>query len=222
MAQKAKKNVIEAARAAGLAAHSAAGLATASSFREAARLLRAAEALARSAVAVLDSSPPSSSAAQKGPDVAERSGSPSGAGDGTQGVSARRARRRGRRSPKKKDAAKSDLTPMDVEVCGDVAWPPAGGGSGEALSSRRLLVRHETLPATPSPISPSVPSSPCSMPSSGAVGVLTGLVGRSDLNGMEVRVVRFDASSGRLIVEPPDADPVRVKPEHFLITENKV
>ena len=63
MAQKKNtvKNVSEAARAAGLAAHSAAGLATAASCREAARLLRSAEALARSAVAVLNSSPTTSS-----------------------------------------------------------------------------------------------------------------------------------------------------------------
>ena len=44
---------VEAARAAALAAHSAAGLADAAALREAARLLRSAEALARAAVAVL-------------------------------------------------------------------------------------------------------------------------------------------------------------------------
>ena len=51
--KKGAKHALEAARAAALAAHSAAGLATTSSMREAARLLRSAEALARSAVAVL-------------------------------------------------------------------------------------------------------------------------------------------------------------------------
>ena len=52
MAVKAKY-LVEAARGAALAAHSAAGLADAASVREAARLLRSSEALARAAVSVL-------------------------------------------------------------------------------------------------------------------------------------------------------------------------
>ena len=52
---------LEASRATALAAHSAAGLAAASGLREAARLLRTCEALARAATAALLSSPTNTS-----------------------------------------------------------------------------------------------------------------------------------------------------------------
>ena len=143
----AQRHVLDAARAAVLAAHSAAGLATGPS-REAARLLRTAEASARAAVAVLEETRRTGAAPDGSRGNATREVPPGGAGGGTSGgAPADVAKRRRKRCPK--TTAKTDLKPMDVEDCGLVASPPAGGGTGEAMSSRRPLVRHETLPATP-------------------------------------------------------------------------
>ena len=87
MAEK-NKYLQEAACAAVLATHSAAGLAFASSSREAARLLQAAGALARSAIAIISASSTrtssNSATSCSGANVA-RSGSPVCAGDGITG-----------------------------------------------------------------------------------------------------------------------------------------
>ncbi len=76
---------LEASRAAALAAHSAAGLAAAAGLREAARLLRSCEALARAATAALQST---TTSASPGP-----LGATAVAGQATHAPAARRRKR---------------------------------------------------------------------------------------------------------------------------------
>ena len=104
MAPDQTKCVLEAARAAAMAAHNAAGLATSAGLRSSVRLLRTAEALARSAGAALVSS----SSTQSAP-----TGSPS--------ASARAARRRVKRQKEKEkkqaqDMSKGEGHPVEQEV----------------------------------------------------------------------------------------------------------
>ena len=226
MAMKQKKNVknvIEAARAASLAAHSAAGLATASSFREAARLLRAAEALARSAVAVLNSSSTATSSAAAEPGdssaVGSRTGTPpedaaGGASGGPAGPRVVDARKRRRRRPNKEKMQKDPETEaMNGEKLG-----ARGAGNGTSGRPRaRALVRHETLPIPPA----STASGSSSSPRCGTLGTLRGIVARAELNGVCVRFLRVDAGSGRYVVEPEiGGDLIRVKPEAFVSKQN--
>ena len=207
----AQRHVLDAARAAALSAHAAAGLALAPS-REAARLLRSAESLARAAVAVLEET-------RRG--LGEHSGgsgggttrmtSPSGgAGDGTAGGPAMRAdagavqKRRRRRHKKKQDSA---VHSEDVDMVAkyEHKGEVSGAGFGTLIDpAARRLVRHETSPSTPR--APS--SSPSSLPS---VGTLRGLSTRLELNGEKVVILRFDADSGRYVVATINPEPFRVK-----------
>ena len=238
--KKFNKYVVEAARAAVLATHTAAGLATGGGApREVARLLRSAEALSRSAVALLSTSTArsSSSGGAKGafgargttPDVAfgARVGSPDGAGNGTSGTGKRGARRRGRRSKQVKNNMQVDSGPGVAPVVpSGSAEASARRACGKSPSERdvgvqrcaRVLVRHETLPS--SLVSSSTSASlvdPVHIPPPGTLGSLFGLSARPELNGAEVRFLRFDKEADRFIVElsgrsPP---PIRVKRECF-------
>ena len=238
MAQKKNtmKNVSEAARAAGLAAHSAAGLATAASCREAARLLRSAEALARSAVAVLNSSPTTSStstARNPGVDNPKEVIPPSGGatpkvipprcatlhGDARPPDAVARKHRRRRKKSKKTNL-------MEVDDSGQTpsAVTPRDGRRGLPLSAppnTRVLARHETLPTCP--ISHSVLASSftfplSSPPTAGSVHILCGLTARPELNGKRVRFQRVSDDGARVIVEfeQESGDPFRVKSSNLL------
>ena len=99
MAPDAAKNVVEAARASALAAHCAAGLASSAGLREAARLLRTAEALSRSAIAALTCPSPLLPAKAAG-------------SAGMPAVPSARARRR--RNKKQKEEMNMSAKPMDV------------------------------------------------------------------------------------------------------------
>ena len=230
-----KKFILEAARAAVLATHAAAGLATAGSVpREVARLLRSAEALSRSAVALLSIPRTSSSSgatkvASGAPDVdasGARVGSPGGAGDGTLGTSKRAARRRrGRHSKQMKtnemqvdSCSKSPAAHGQSSLTGAKS-PPARGKSPTAHDvgvqrRARVLARHETLPLSPASTSP---SASLVIPPSGTLGSLVGLSARPELNGAEVRFLRFDMEADRFIVEVTgrSSPPIRIKRECF-------
>ena len=184
MAKLEKKTLVEAARAAVLATHSAAGLALASS-REAARLLRAAEALSRSAVAVLSMPPRASSPKPKSgglrghtSDEASGPGEPSckvippagllsspgpgcntgetPLGSSTRGATAPSGRRRRRRPRQQKQQEVKAQMDGKAGQRLDVVAPPRSVGSG---TRERVLVRRETLPPVPSP-APGI-ASPC-------------------------------------------------------------
>ena len=116
----------EAARAAALASHSAASLAAAAGFREAARLLRSSEALARAATAALLALPRPE---------ARNPGSGNGAEDGDVKVKKKRSNK------KKKDMKAA----MEGVIVGPELLPPA-------VASLRLR-RHQLLPR-PCPLVP--------------------------------------------------------------------
>ena len=208
---------VEAARAAVLATHSAAGLALASS-REAARLLRAAEALARSAVAVLCS-----------PSTPQKSGKPGGntsdeppsGGTGVipPGSSTRGAQPRGRRQ-RRRSKKQPDVNIVDQEAQRlDVVAPPRSVGSS---ARERVLVRRETLP--PDPLSAPGSASPLvvsgspsgSTPRPGLVYKLAELTARKELNHRLIKFLRRCEDTNRCVVQLVD-DPVAVP---FRVKEN--
>ena len=170
------KYLVEAARGAALAAHSAAGLADAASCREAARLLRSSEALARTAVAVLSARvSPKETVQGVTPDACE---GPARGADGAAGPTnppgngARRRRRRPRKnsqpqsnqveSPAQEGLAQRGLprvgasaqrrsqpsSAMDVDGCVS-ATGTFSEGTASRRPSARVLRRHETQPTPP-------------------------------------------------------------------------
>ena len=110
----AQANCTEAARAAALASHSAASLAGAAGFREAARLLRSAEALARAATAALLALP----------HLDVESQAAGGCTTGT-GPEPKEKKRRSRKKKTKPSA-------MVVDVCEDGTVLPGADGVPEA------------------------------------------------------------------------------------------
>ena len=162
---KSNKHVLEAARAAVLATHAAAGLATGAASREVVRLLRSAEALSRSAVALL--STPSTTRSSSGPPrAADAGGATGGAGGGVPTGPPQRPRRRARRSKQKGKGEALDKKDIVME---DVYGSATGGAPfGSTSSASRSLARHETVPWTPF-------SSPPSAPPPGDLGALLGL-----------------------------------------------
>jgi hypothetical protein len=112
---------------------------------------------------------------------------------------------------------------MQVDSGPGVAPVPSGTAAasastardvGEGIRRARPLTRHETLPTSPIPSSPSAPSN---VPPPGTLGSLLGLTARPELNGAEVRLLRFDEKANRFIVEllGRSASPIRIKQECF-------
>ena len=209
MAPDAAKHVVEAARAAALAAHCAAGLAASAGLRPAARLLRTAEALSRSAVAALTCPSPSLPAA-----VAGSAGSPA--------VPSARARRR--RNKKQKEEMSASAVPMDV------AQSPAAvdGASKVALAApppvlsavasafvpgkERTLKAQTSRERSPRRCSPPPSASSASalvgtVSGSASIGLFTvgqtamlgGLESRPELTG-SVSILSYDSVAGRYAV----------------------
>ena len=180
MAQKDNKYVLEAARAAVLATHAAAGLATGAGSREVARLLRSAEALSRSAVAIL--STPSTTRSSSGPPrEADVRGAPGGAGGGAPVGPPQRPRRRARRSKQKgKDDA---LAGKDIDMAVQGGVVDGGVPPGSTSSTCRALAHHAPVSGTPSASSPSAP-----VP--GTRGFVRDFTSRLDVNGRYATFVR--------------------------------
>ena len=217
------KHSLEAARAAALAAHSDAGLASAAGLRTAARLLRSSKALARAAIAALQDS-----ASQRediphahGGGATGRGGAAS-AGHGaplrTPGASP--ASRPRRRRHKKKDAEKD----QNMDACAEVlplvtlddAVPKLSADASvfvPGAKPQRVLVARGSRERTPPPRSQSTPApSSSSMGSSaappvdssivvGSVVIFCSLVSRAELVGMAGTVLSFDAASSRYAVK---------------------
>ena len=208
MAQASLKFTIESARAAALASHCAAGLATAARYRSAARLLRAAEALARSAVAELGFPAPQ-------PASAASAAVPGGTGE----PSKRAVRRRAKKEKGKMGAAAMSVELVQsVAVSGGVseaALPPAvqpslvsaGAGPGTVRTLRARISR-ERSPRRSRPPSASSASAPAgSATGSASIGrlavgqtaLLGGLESRPELTG-SVTILSFDSLAGRYAV----------------------
>jgi len=208
-ATSAQSYCTEAARAAALASHSAASLAAAAGFREAARLLRSSEALARAATAALLAIP-------------RREGGVPDAGDGIGEVISAKKKR-----PKKKKGKQNE---KEVVLFGPELPPPADGvlevgmvASTSALSpaaaefvpgKARVLVARTSRERSPHRTPATSSSSPSassrqmsvSVPTGSAVFVvgqavvLDGLVSRVDLQGKCGVIKSFDGVSKRYAV----------------------
>ena len=216
------KHSLEAARAAALAAHSAAGLASAAGLRTAARLLRSSEALARAAIAALQDP------ASQRDDIPHAHGGATGRGGAAsagQGAPLRTpgaspASRPRRRRHKKKDAEKD----QNMDACAEVlplvtlddAVPKLSADASvfvPGAKPQRVLVargsRERTPPprsqSTPAPSSSSVGSSAAPLVDSsivvGSVVIFCSLVSRAELVGMAGTVLSFDAASSRYAVK---------------------
>jgi hypothetical protein len=214
---------LEAARAAALAAHSAAGLASSAGLREAARLLRSSEALARAAVAAIQAKAPQRDGS---PGPQGRGASPppgGGAAPAGQGVSQRAtgtspASRPRRRRRKKKvadeiqnmDASSEVLSAATLGVAAPVL-PADAPVFGPAARPPRVLKAHSARERTP-PRASSRPSltPACSSPadpagsrdiSAGCRVILAGLASRIELVGMAGIVLSFDEVTARYAIK---------------------
>lgn len=207
---------LEASRAASLASHSAAGLVAGAGFREAAKLLRSSEALARAAVALLlDTST-----------AAARSGSVGGSRTATTlepepvPDAATRAPSKRRRRRNKKKGQVVALEPGDnmedevlafVGTC-DGLSSTASSPPARTLTSTRALVPRASRERSPhrqqgeqvlsSPSCSAVETS-TGFPqrfSKDQIVLISGLASRPDLNGQRAAVLSYDIAAGRYAV----------------------
>ncbi len=217
----------EAARAAGLAAHSAAGLCAARRSVVAARLLRTAEALARSAVAAL------AGAARPASLAAPRDGTASATPPPTS--ASRRRRRRRLRSSALSGAG--NVKAGDV----DMGMTKVLGGSGAAAASHAAVVPVAAAAplaggaaASLRPPDASARRAPCPAPSStptaftsagagspevfdvGSQVVLSGLASRPELEGEVVSVLLFESARDRYAVSLGTGEKILVRRECVL------
>ena len=114
MAQK--RTLQEAARAAAIAAHAAAGLCTSAKEQQAARLLRVAEAMARSAVVTLASAPVVPDYKQEEKEMQPTSAAPSSATAPPSGRRRRRTRKKKVKHAKQMDVDDSGLSGQEVTL----------------------------------------------------------------------------------------------------------
>jgi len=201
--------VMEAARAASIAAHAAAGLADQHRCREGARLLRAAEAAGRAAFAVL------ANVTKVQAELGESTAAP---------VVARRARRRRRKS-------KRDLAPMEVEMVKEPVVPSVAAAAPSAsrspTRSAAALLPRERSPRRDPSRPPSVQAQPCSADRvlawqrPGVHARLGGLDARPDLNGSLVELCSWLPGDGRWAAKLQDTGAmVKVTPD--VLHENVV
>lgn len=222
----------EAARAAALASHSAASLAAAAGFREAARLLRSSEALARAATAALLAVP-------SHPRQLPHADVPVAAAAVDAGAEDAVKSKKRRSKKKKKDASKKQSENMAVDtlqLAKEVPGAPLAAPLQPAPStpsactlavqpvppgrSLKLRTSRERSPHRASS-SLSLSSPPSSTPPTlgFAVGqsvLLFDLVSRADLNGKIGSVRSFDASDSRYAIDVVGSSvPVRVRAQNI-------
>jgi hypothetical protein len=219
---------LEASRAAALAAHSAAGLSAAAGFRDAARLLRSSEALARAATSVL------SSLALKTTPTRSGAGLPAGQvaaapPDASTAGAAAAAGLGKKKKKKKKERVNSENKGLVGSLAADVtagalaptqtfqmsphapAFAPGAAAAParvlEKKSSRERSPRRgpSQMQLSPSSASPSTAISLATNAgedgfSVGQAALLTGLVSRPELAGCHVTLRSFDVASSRWAV----------------------
>jgi len=225
-ATSAQSYCTEAARAAALASHSAASLAAAAGFREAARLLRSSEALARAATASLLALPRVNGGGDRPPGGGDRPLHVSTSGDGGGDRPPVKAKRRNRKKKKGQQAAMEGVTvgpevppPVDgvLEIAQAVparTLSPAAAEFVPGQATRVLAARpsRERSPrgarVAPASASPSASAQQVSTSVSpdtttfteGQAVVLVDLVSRADLVGKCGVVKSFDLASSRYAV----------------------
>jgi hypothetical protein len=197
---------IEAARAAALASHSAAGLCAAAGSREAARLLRSSEALARAATAALLALP---SLAACGPGSAEVNAE-------RQEKKKRHRKKRGRQTAMVVESMDSEVLPMADGIQEAVVVTPAQTPAPTRVLAARTSrersprgVRRAPAAALPSSSTSQVPEPAPVGADAFAVGQavsFVGLVSRADLSGRCGVIISYDAASLRyaVLVDAPN------------------
>ena len=182
-------HIVESARAAAMACHTAAGLSLGTGVlgaREAARLLRAAESLCRSAVTVL----------VEVRDNEQSSDPPAGGGNAAEGSSSRASRRRSRRKGKGKGPS-GDAMKLDEEVVLMAATPTQGAYPSEAKkATARSGARVSPYPLSGSMASTVTQIGPLGL-EVGATVLLDGLLARPELNSKMAIVNDFDSTEER-------------------------
>ena len=235
---------LEASRATALAAHSAAGLAAAAGLREAARLLRSCEALARAATAALQSSSTGASPARP------HATSATGQADVVNVDALAASGRHKKKKKKKKDGANSEA--MVIDASNSVGGVPTAAfarasvanqlsphapvfSPGAAVASSRVLEEkpsrqrspHRDASRTSSSSSLASPSLATSLAaaagtdgfSEGQVALLDGLVSRPELAGSRVTLRTFDAASSRWAVTlDTTGESIRVKANNLKLS----
>jgi hypothetical protein len=220
---------VEACRASVLALHAAAGLASGpDADRQLLRVLRSAEALARTAVVLASSLPKTAAPAPAHSSPARPGGDASRAADDAVPCAAG-ARRRRRKSKKKEKVAENVAMVESVRQPGEVLQQPAPkpldpGASAFVPSAGRVLkaqTSRERSPrrATPSP-SPSNAAEAHIVASSHApddIVVISSLQSRPELANSRCRILGFDTDGGRYRVSlEGTGETIRVKPEALL------
>ena len=214
----AHSSCVEAARASALASHSAASLAAAAGYKEAARLLRSSEALSRAAVASLTAAR-TATMARSGAAAGLEPKSPATVPAASAGALPVANKKRHKKKKKMKDEGKD----FDA-VMGGGGGPALGGASPWvdplAGASRNLAKQtsRERSPRRPtSPVASTSPSSgvasvwvPCRFAEGQAV-VIGDLVGRPELNGQVGSVLSADAQSDRVAVKLGSGESVKVR-----------
>ena len=212
-AAAARRTAIAAVRGALQTTHSAANLVN-SVDKEAARMLRTAEGLARSAVARLEFLAREATIKKQQQEKEVKTGKDAAMADATAGASAR-PRRRGRRSQR---ASVSTAAPAAMPLA-DAASPPlAAAAQGCAprrtlkpQSSRERSPRREASPSRASSIAATQPGLGGLVV--GQPVVLSGLTSRSDLHGSLGTVMSFDVAAGRVAVKvSASGECIKVKP----------
>ena len=201
---------VEACRASVLALHAAAGLASgADADRQLLRVLRSAEALARTAVVLASSLP--KTAAPPGDDAAPCAGG---------------SRRRKRRSKKKQATEDEVMVDSAEQSGGEVLLQPAPKplnpeASVFKPSAGRVLKAHSSRERSPHRASPSPSTSNAPEVHSASSGfavndivIIAGLQSRPELVNSRCRILGFDADGGRYRVSVEGTgENIRIKPE---------
>lgn len=191
---------IEAARATALASHSAAGLCAAAGSREAARLLRSSEALARAATAALLALP---SLAARSPGSAEVDAE-------KQEKQKRRKKKKGKQTAMVGENRDSEVLPMADGIQEAVVATPAQTAAPTRVLAARTSRERSPRGGRKAPAAAPPSSSTSQVPVPTSVGadafavgqavLLVGLVSRADLVGMRGVIKSYDATSKRYAV----------------------
>ena len=203
---------VEACRASVLALHAAAGLASGSGAdRQLLRVLRSAEALARTAVALASSVSKTTAPAPPDDAVPRNGGS-------------RRQRRRSKKKEKvQEDVAMGEVARQPGEMLpqpasrpldpGAVVFEPSTGNVLKAEASRERSPRRTTF-MTASTSSASEVHTAASSFAANEITVITGLQARPDLANSRCRILRFDTKGGRYRVSVEGTgETIRIRPE---------
>ena len=232
--------LLEACRAAALAAHSAAGLATAFRERQVARMLRSAEALARAAAAAVSRPPGKVTPAQAGVPARGASGPRSSGAPGPEHPAASDATSaRPRRRRRKKNSKVNKTEHLMVDVGGDsvvamgVVDAPASSPAGAHAATRppRVLEKKSSRERSPrravraladpqrdqivvGDSGAAATAAPVASPSFATkqAVVIGELTSRPELSGCRAEVVSYDVPSGRYAVRlESTGEAIRVK-----------